>query len=60
MTRKYKKDEFTEITEAKRLNEPFTITRCPFCKEIISEKYNYCVYCGKKIKGKKLIKEIIK
>ena len=60
MKKKYRLDEFYEVSEAEGIDEPFIITLCPYCQEIASKDYNYCVYCGKKIKGKKLIKEIIK
>ena len=60
MRKKYKEEEFYRVTEAKGINEPFTIELCPFCREPADKDYIYCVYCKKKIKGLKLIEEIIK
>ncbi len=48
------------VGEAKGINDPFTIDLCPFCKELTNKKYVYCMYCGKKIKGIKLLKETIR
>ncbi len=57
-----KKDEIWKFkgVEAKRIDEPFTIELCPFCREPADKEYTYCIYCAKEIKGKKLIKEIMK
>ena len=60
MEKKYRESEFYMVREAEGIDKPFILELCPFCREPASKSYNYCCYCSKKIKGKKLIKETIK
>ena len=57
--KRYKIDDFTEVTEAKGLNDPSIIHHCPSCGNYLyADKnhmsYDHCCYCGKNLKGKKL------
>jgi len=62
--KKYFNPNDPNIEKAKGLDDPSIIHYCPSCGEYLyADKnhmsYDYCCYCGKNLKGKKLPYEFI-